>query len=103
MSTPTVQVVKERHFSKYNGDNKEISVQTWLKLFEVHTTKEASERVNILMYYLESAAIEWYGEEVANKSLSWDDTKKNLSKDLVSLPQHHSSTLKEEHSNVKKQ
>ena len=59
-------------FPKYSGYDKELRVQTWLALFEVHTDdKSEAERTKLLMYSLDKSALEWYGDVVVGNNLSW--------------------------------
>ena len=74
---------KPEKLSKFNGISKEIRVQTWLKLFEVHTISYSdAQRVQNLLYYLSDIALEWYGDEVAdnihNPQYNWDYVKQKM-------------------------
>ena len=74
-------MAKERQFMKFSDVNKDFSIQSWLSLFETHTSKESDpERVISLMYSLEGKAFGWYGQEVAGKSLDWKTTKEKMTK-----------------------
>ena len=69
--------------SKFSGNSKDIRIQTWLKLFEVHTIAYSNtQRVQHLLYYLSDAALEWYGDDVAdniaNPQYTWDFIKQKM-------------------------
>ena len=86
MSGTPQQIVlqpKPEKLSKFNGVTKEIRVQTWLKLFEVHTIAFSDlQRVQNLLYYLSDVALEWYGDEIAdnigNPQYNWDLVKQRM-------------------------
>ena len=74
---------KQEKLAKFNGINKDIRVQTWLKLFEVHTISYPhAQRVQNLLYYLTDTALEWYGDEIAdniiNPQYTWDFVKQKM-------------------------
>ena len=86
MSGATQQIVfqpKPEKLTKFNGITKDIRVQTWLKLFEVHTIACSDlQRVQNLMYYLSDTALEWYGDEIAsnigNPQYNWDFVQQKM-------------------------
>ncbi len=68
----------ERKFEKFTGADKEIRIQTWLRLFEVHTEGQNEEkRIISLMYSLGGSALEWYGDEIAGRSITQWEVVKN--------------------------
>ena len=83
---PPQQIVFQHNqdkLSKFSGNSKDIRIQTWLKLFEVHTIAYSNaQRVQHLLYYLSDAALEWYGDDVANNianpQYTWDFIKQKM-------------------------
>ena len=83
---PPQQIVFQHNqdkLSKFSGNSKDIRIQTWLKLFEVHTIAYSNaQRVQHLLYYLSDAALEWYGDDVAdnitNPQYTWDFIKQKM-------------------------
>lgn len=72
-----------RKFIKYDGTEKELRVQTWLRLYEVHTDGQSDkERINLLMYSLLGPAWEWYGDEIAGHPTIklWETVKTKMIK-----------------------
>lgn len=84
MPDPTATTVTPApKLDKYDGVCKDIRVQTWLRLFEVHTSEENdTARIKSLMYNLKGIALEWYGDEIAaNTSIKqWSTVKDKMTK-----------------------
>jgi len=73
-STSTITSEFKHKFHKFDGVDKSIRVQTWLKLFEVHTNGQSdADRISLLMYNLSGVALEWYGDEIAGTNITkWE-------------------------------
>ena len=70
--------VRPQKLDKYDGNNKDIRIQTWLTLFEVHTFDFTdSQRIRALLYNLKGIALEWYGDEIASSvvELTWQQVR----------------------------
>ena len=65
---------------KFDGHDKDLRVQTWLKLFDVHTNGQSdADKIHILLYNLKGAALEWYGDEIAGKTkLTWPQVQAKM-------------------------
>src|SRR5437868_5472221 len=81
---PNTTIVMQSPYKlqKFDGINKGIRVQTWLKLFAVHTQSMSdSKRIKALLYNLKGSALEWYGDEIAEQpQISWDQVKDSMCK-----------------------
>lgn len=70
--TPPPTTSPTRHedkLLKYDGTNK-VRVQSWLKVYALHTVKDTDEeRINRLIYHLEGAAFEWFAEEIIGTNI----------------------------------
>jgi len=65
--------------AKYTGSDSKMSTQAWLALYEdVSEGLSSRIRVKSLPMYLVDDAIDWYAEEIAQKSLSWNETCEKL-------------------------
>ena len=65
---PTAHTSEQTHnrLDKFSGANTDIRIQTWLRLYEVHTDGESDkDRIRSLIYTLKGIALEWYGDEIA--------------------------------------
>ena len=68
-------------FDKYDGLSKDIRIQTWLTLFEVHTQDaNDTDRTRALLYNLKGPALEWYGDEIASSvvPLTWLQVRERM-------------------------
>ena len=63
---------------RFDGTDDTVRVQTWLTLFEVHTSPlNDSQRIRTLIYSLKGPALEWFGDEIAlhATTITWSETK----------------------------
>ena len=63
---------------RFDGTDDTVRVQTWLTLFEVHTSPlNDSQRIRTLIYSLKGPALEWFGDEIAPhaETITWSETK----------------------------
>ena len=81
-SQPSSTVVERQNkLDKYDGLTKDIRVQTWLRLYEVHTDgRSSAERSRNLLYNLKGIALEWYGDEIAGSNYTWDQIKDRMTR-----------------------
>ena len=65
---------------KYGGTKSDVRIQTWIKLFELHTMGlNDMQRVQALVYSLKGLALEWFGDEIAGSVLpSWQIVKDRI-------------------------
>ncbi|RWS04578.1 Retrotransposable element Tf2 protein type 1-like protein [Dinothrombium tinctorium] len=66
---------------KFGGSNDDVKIQTWLKLYEVHTTGSTDEiKIKTLLYSLKGVALEWFGDEIAPiiTETSWAGVKERM-------------------------
>ncbi|UYV65689.1 hypothetical protein LAZ67_3005152 [Cordylochernes scorpioides] len=78
VSTMAVNVNK---LEKFSGDKGSIRPESWLKLYELETSKlDEVDRINNLIYYLSKDALEWLADEIlSNASIKkWDTVKLKL-------------------------
>ncbi|UYV82059.1 K02A2.6-like [Cordylochernes scorpioides] len=78
VSTMAVNVNK---LEKFGGDKGSIRPESWLKLYELETSKlDEVDRINNLIYYLSKDALEWFADEIlSNASIKkWDTVKHKL-------------------------
>lgn len=53
-------------FPKFDGENTDVRIQTWIKLYELHTEGSTDkDRINKLMFVLLGKALEWFGSDIA--------------------------------------
>ena len=80
MTTPTIQVIRERELPKFTGEDKSVTAKIWIKLFEQWTLKlTPDERVTELMTSLDKGALIWYGSVIAGENKTWDEVKRLFS------------------------
>ena len=70
---------------KYGGETSDIRIQTWLRLFEVHSENRGitteKDKINALIYSLKGTALEWFGDEIAGSTITrWDTVKTKITK-----------------------
>ncbi|UYV71985.1 K02A2.6-like [Cordylochernes scorpioides] len=73
--------VNVNKLEKFSGDKGSIRPESWLKLYELETSKlDEVDRINNLIYYLSKDALEWVADEIlSNASIKkWDTVKLKL-------------------------
>ncbi|UYV62918.1 K02A2.6-like, partial [Cordylochernes scorpioides] len=73
--------VNVNKLEKFSGDKGSIRPESWLKLYELETSKlDEVDRINNLIYYLSKDALEWFADEIlSNASIKkWDTVKLKL-------------------------
>ena len=72
-------VEQKKKFPKYDGANNDLRVQTWLKLYDRYTaTKPEAEKISELLFHLNGRALEWFGDEIADQTYSWQEIKTRM-------------------------
>ena len=79
MSTTQTVVQRENRLDKYDGVNKDIRVQTWIRLYEVYTHgKTNDEPICLLLFNLKGLALEWFGDEIAGQTYTWQQIEDRM-------------------------
>lgn len=70
-----------QQLDKFSGNNDIVKVQTWIKLYEVHTLHlSGPQKIRQMLYSLKASALEWYGDEIAPKidTIEWITVKDKI-------------------------